>query len=458
MKEKIISYTSYFLSLLLVVNFIYNQINNYKFSKLNQFDLIAGVLLFFLLFNIGKVIKQALNLNSISVSIVFYLFSFFVFDILILFIYKELSFKNIFLLVNFLWFLFFLLFKKEFKATTLVLVNYFILNFFSRRYASLFSVNNNLVGDVDAVFFDQAKNVYENSYFISVKNFIMEGYPQFVSYLQALFLQLPNFSSEYNFYSFTSHLIFYLSILFFLELNISKNNKIILVALFTSLIGNSEWLQFLFTTSLMSEGVVSLFTAVLIVNLFDLKSSSRVVNALSFFNLGFLYLSKQFNSTIAIIIIIAFLFINRGSIVVFYGFFGFIINELAYLIIFPNISKEHHIRQIDLQDMIFDLILIRDLKFENILSILKNLWIDKPYVLIIIVFYLTFFNAYLKTYQLNLKESAIFIIVNLNFIMIFALYISAWQNMELESPIRYMLNMLHLTLVSIAIGFEKNKR
>ena len=171
-----------------------------------------------------------------------------------------------------MWFLFFLIIKKEFKTTTLVLINYFILNFFTRRYAKLFSVNNNLVGDVDAVFFDQAKNIYENSYFISVNNFIMEGYPQFVSYLQALFLQLPNFSAEYSFYSFTSHLIYYLTILFFLELNISKNNKIILVVLFTSLIGNSEWLQFLFTTSLMSEGVVSLFTAVVIVNLFESKS------------------------------------------------------------------------------------------------------------------------------------------------------------------------------------------
>jgi len=286
----------------------------------------------------------------------------------------------------------------------------------------------------------------------------MEGYPQFVSYIQALFLQLPNFTSEYSFYSFSSHLIYYLTILFFLELNISKNNKIILIALFTSLIGNSDWLQFLFTTSLMSEGVVSLFTAVLIVNLFEVKLSSKIVNSLSFFNLGLLYLSKQFNSTIALIIIISFLIINRGSIAVFFGFFGFIINELAYLIIFPNISKEHHIRQIDLQDMIFDLMLFRDLKFENILLILKNLWIDKPYVLIIIVFYLTFINAYLKTNQLSLQQVTIFLIVNLNFIMIFALYISSWQNMELESPIRYMLNMLHLTLVSIAIGFEKIKR
>lgn len=458
MKEKIISYTSYFLSLILVINFIYNQIINLKFSKLNQFDLLAGILLFLLLFNVGKVIKQALNLKSISFSIVLYLFSFFVFDILILFIYQQLSFKNTFLLVNFLWFLFFLIIKKEFKTTAFVLINYFLLNFFTRRYSKLFSVNNNLVGDVDAVFLDQAKNIYENSYFFSVNNFVMEGYPQFVSYLQALFLQLPNFSGEYSFYSFTSHLIYYLTILFFLELNISKNNKIILVVLFTSLIGNSEWLQFLFTTSLMSEGVVSLFTAVLIVDLFESKLSNRFVISLSFFNLGLLYLSKQFNSTIALIIIISFLLINRGSIAVFYGFFGFIINELAYLIIFPNISKEHHIRQIDLQDMIFDLILFRELKFENILSILKNLWIDKPYVLIVVVFYLTFINAYLKTNQLDPKEGAIFLIVNLNFIMIFALYISAWQNMELESPIRYMLNMLHLTLISIALNFEKIKR
>ena len=131
------------------------------------------------------------------------------------------------------------------------------------EFNSKLTINNNIRGDVEAVFFEQAKNIYESSYFISINNFVFEGYPQFISYIQALFLGISSNISTYNFFSFTSHIVFYLSLLYFIELDISNFHKMISVGLFSLLLLNSSFLQFLFTTSLMSEGLVSLFTGYL---------------------------------------------------------------------------------------------------------------------------------------------------------------------------------------------------
>ena len=53
----------------------------------------------------------------------------------------------------------------------------------------------------------------------------------------------------------------------------------------------------------------------------------------------------------------------------------------------------------DVMDTIFDLFLFRDLKLENFILILKNLWIDKPIVILFFIFYFYFFiqSLYIKS-------------------------------------------------------------
>ena len=60
--------------------------------------------------------------------------------------------------------------------------------------------------------------------------------------------------------------------------------------------------------------------------------------------------------------------------------------------------------------------------------------------------------------KFELKNDLIFILINLNIIFVFLIYISVWQNMELESPIRYFLNNLHLLIASILISIESVKK
>ena len=56
------------------------------------------------------------------------------------------------------------------------LISFVFLRAFVNLFKSRLTVNNNLIGDVNAVFYDQAKNIYENSYYYSINNFVFEGY------------------------------------------------------------------------------------------------------------------------------------------------------------------------------------------------------------------------------------------------------------------------------------------
>ena len=459
-EEKLYRYCCYSLFFVIIlnslINFVQKNILSYLFS-INFFDLVAGILLFAFLYLVGNLVKKIFKYDSLSVGIITYLFSFFIIDLLILFFYQQLTFIQIIMLVNLLWFTLFIFKSKDIKNLLQIIFSTFSLRMFFIYFESRLTKNNNIIGDVEAVFFYQARNIYEGSYFNSINNYIFEGYPQFLSYIQSVFLGLSANILQYNFYSFTSHIVFYLSMLFFIELNISKFHKLTLVTLFSLLILNSSFLSFLFTTSLMSEGLVSLFTAILVVNVLNDLSSDRTLDYKLFLVVGMLYFSKQFNSSLILLLIVLLYFISGRKKAVLYGFFGIVLKELLHLLVFTEVKKDHHIRQIDLTDTVLDLLFLRDLKIENILLILKNLWIDKPLVILFFVFYFSYIYSKIFVKKFELKADLIFLLINLNIIFVFIIYISVWQNMELESPIRYFLNNFHLLLVSIFLKLENKK-
>ena len=170
-----------------------------------------------------------------------------------------------------------------------------------------------------------------------------------------------------------------------------------------------------------------------------------------------MYFSKQFNSSLVIILVTYLFVITKFNKVVLFGYSSLILKELLFIFVFKDISKDHHIKQMDVVDTLLDLLFIRDLKIENFILILKNLWIDKPMTLIFIIFYFAYiFNTLIFKNSNNLINTS-FILINLNFIFVFLLYISVWRNMELESPIRYFLNYFHLILITSFQNIEMLK-
>lgn len=405
----------------------------------------------------GNSVKHSLKLESVSLGITYYLFTFFIFDSIVLFFYQKLSFLQILFIVNLLWISFFIFKIRSLKNFLFLTIPFISLRIFFNEFNSQFTINKNIRGDVEAIFFQQAKNIYEGSYFNSINNYVFEGYPQFLSYIQSIFLGLSSNIETYNFFSFTSHIVFYLTLLFFMELNISNFHKFISITLFSLLLLNSEFLQFLFTASLMSEGLVSLFTAILTISVINNTNNSKELDYKIFLLFGIMYFSKQFNSSLVLITILFLFFMKRRSKIVLFGFSGIVLKELLYLFVFTEVSKDHHIKQIDVRDTIFDLLLFRDLQIQNIFSILQNLWKDKPIVILFFIFYFSYIYSRIFVKKFELQTDLIFILINLNIVFVFLIYISVWQNMELESPIRYFMNYLHLLVISIFLVIEKTK-
>ena len=458
-EEKLYRFFCYLLIFVIFLNSIFNLLfgNKKYIDEINFFDLLGGLLLFLFLYAVGNSLKFSLRFESVSLGIIFYLFSFFIFDCIVLFFYRKLSFFEILLVVNLLWISFFMFKLKSLKNILSILISFTSLRLYFGEFNSKLTINNNIRGDVEAVFFEQAKNIYESSYFISINNYVFEGYPQFISYIQALFLGISSNISTYNFFSFTSHIVFYLSLLYFIELDISNFHKMISVGLFSLLLLNSSFLQFLFTTSLMSEGLVSLFTAILIITAINNTNNPRNVDYKIFLLLGVMYFSKQFNSTLVVILILFLFFVKGRNNLILFGLSGVVLKELLFFFVFTEVSKDHHIRQMDVTDTVLDLLLLRDLKIQNIFTIIQNLWIDKPLVILFFLFYFSYIYSKIFTKKFELQTDLIFILINLNIVFLFLIYISVWQNMELESPIRYFLNNFHLLIISTLLTIESAK-
>ena len=233
-----------------------------------------------------------------------------------------------------------------------MLVPFTFLRLYFEQYKHKLTFNNNIRGDVEVYFLNRQK-IFMKEAILFLLIIIFEGYPQFLSYIQSK--GTAGSISSYNFFAFTSHIVFYLSLLFFTELNISKFNKLISMGLFSLLILNSKFLQFLFTTSLMSEGLVSLFTAILVIAALNNLNNPDGLDYKIFLLLGVLYFSKQFNSTLVIILILCLFFIKGRNKIVLLS--GVVLKELLFLFVFTEVSKDHHIRQMNVTDTILDLLL-----------------------------------------------------------------------------------------------------
>ena len=83
---------------------------------------------------------------------------------------------------------------------------------------------------------------------------------------------------------------------------------------------------------------------------------------------------------------------------------------------------------------------------------------DKPLSILFFIFYFSYIYSKIFTKRFEFKTDLIFTLINLNIIFVFLIYISVWQNMELESPIRYFLNNLHLLIASILLSIESVKK
>ena len=450
----------YVLFLPLFLNFFYNFLTTSlieKFINFNYYDLISSLLLFLFLFLIGGLIKNSLQLINKSISIVLYLLSFFIADNIFTILGFGTDHYIVFLIVNSFWFIFLLSKKIKILDIAFLTVSISLLNFYNRVFFDNLGKNKNVIGDVKDVHLQNVQNLYEKSFLYSMNNSSLEGYPQLVAYFQATLNRISISTEIFSNLSSAINVLFFLTLLLVYETNISNFGKFIMGMTFTVLIYNSEWLKLIFVDSLMTEGTLSYLLAAILMGVVQTKNKGSKNLRLVFLLLGTLYLAKQFISLLSLIAVIYFLFLKETRKFAVFGFFGLILKELSFVTVFKNVTKNYHLKQIDLIDTFFDFILFRDLKISNIQTILRNLFLDKPSFLIFLIFFILLGILILKNKAFN-KDLVIYSsIVLINFLLVFLLYVSVWRNMELESPIRYFLNLLHLTIIFEFLMIEEIK-
>ena len=451
----------YILFLPLFLNFFYNFLTTSPIEKLlnfNYYDLISSLLLFLLLILIGDLIKNSLQLVNKSISIVLYLLSFFIADN----IFTILSFGTnhfiVFLIVNSFWLIFLLSKKTKILDLTFLILSIALLNLYNHVFFNNLSKNKNVIGDVKDVHLQNVQNLYEKGYLYSMNNSALEGYPQLVAYFQATLNRLSISIETFSNLSSAVNVLFFLTLLLVYETKISNLGKFIMGMTFTVLIYNSEWLKLIFVDSLMTEGTLSYLLATILTGVVQTKNKGSKNLRLVFLLLGTLYLGKQFISLLSLFAVIYFLLLKETRKFAIFGFLGLFVKELSFITAFKNLTKNYHLKQIDLVDTLFDILLFRDLKITNIQTIVKNLFLDKPTFLIFLIFFILFGLSVFKKEASNKDLMFYSFIILINFLLVFLLYVSVWRNMELESPIRYFLNLLHLSIIYEFLIIEKIKK
>lgn len=419
----------------IILNTVFNFFVSFSeiFLKFNIYNLISTFLFFLFLTFVGLNIKESLNLNTISFGICNFILSFFIFEIINLLMNLNLQFSSIIFLNLIFWIYIFLLKRNDINLLLYLISSISALRLFNYFYINKYEVNVNI--DVDVWYYIEfSKLISKNGYLFSLQNNIFEGYSQFSSYLHSLFHYLNFFTNNFEYYRSTTNVLFFLSILLIFESTKDISSKIFTVVLYVCLTLNSDWLNFLMIDSLMSEGILNYLFATLVFSIFKEENKSLV-----FFLFGFLIFSKQFYITLILLSLPIFILNKKYRKFSIYLVSGYIFKNIIYATRLKDLERDHHIRQIDLKDTFFDILLFRNLKVENIILIFKNLAEDVPLSLfIILMFFLYLYNLKTKkTFELNY----LFFLIFINFILILLLYISVWRYMELESPIRFILNL-----------------
>ena len=450
-----------------MLNFLLNIFQNpefiLNFSSQNIINFFSTFFISVFFLCLFKLISKSLKIDSNSLSAVYFFFSYFIFDSLFLPITKYLSFSENFYLVSTLWIIVIIYKKPKIQELLMVISSFLVSFFYNRFYLRILSDNSKYIelnSDVPLQWLDITSMIYDNNYFYALDNNLIEGQGLLISYIQSIILKI-NFNTEtFIFINNNYNLVFLISFLLIFDTNLTKKNKYISSASFLIVLLNNDWLYYLFANSLMLEGFVSLFFAIMIYYFYKHIHSNDKNSIYYFISFGSLVLSKNFISLIIILLIfysLKFIKQNRKVVFSFIVYFSYIVYQKIF---FSDLQNFAYTNEINFRELLFDLILLRNLQFDNITNIIKQFLIDKPTSLIVLFFLLINFYIFISKKRLSNTVFLIFIISLTNYLLVNILYISYWQNVEFESSYRYLMSCFHIIFLSNIVNldeFEKVK-
>ena len=175
---------------LIIYSKLFNRGLYFPLANENQIIKFASLsLLMFFLYLLSKIISQALNISSQSLSLVYFLLSFFLFDFLLIPFAKNIEFQTSFFVVSFFWLLLFILKKTPVLNLVYLSFSYLCVYIFNNHYFEIIGKENNyriLNSDVEVQWFPLVSMVHDNNLFYAFENSIIPGYGMLLSYTQAV--------------------------------------------------------------------------------------------------------------------------------------------------------------------------------------------------------------------------------------------------------------------------------
>ena len=433
------------------LNVFLKQEKNFSFTNTDFINLFIALIVFGFLVAVGMGISNVFNLNSISIGVTLYLFSFFMTDNYLVFVTKNIKFLYIFYFVNMVWISVAILSKR---INTPSLILFFVTFIFFRELVIDYLVNNYdlvpktfTVPDEDKVWLPLTTRIYEINYFNSLTNNPgHSGYGLLVSHINAVITALFVKSKFYYFYPFIKNIFYFLTMLFIFEIKSSKSSKFILSVVLLVVTLNSHWFRYIFFNSLMMESAVSYFFGVLLYGCINAKNKNQsYATALL---MGTLFFSKQFIAVISLFYLSYIFIIKKISLkTLFLGFSGFLSN----LIIFP-------LNNIDVTwSLYFNNNSVMDaessIKLSNFKNLINEFLIDRPISYFLFILFLLFIFNFRKNFS-QFKDPLIIVLINT--LLVFFLYIFLWTSeVEYGSSYRYFMNIFHTLLPVYLISIER---
>ena len=459
------------LLIIIVSPLLVNSLSNF-FSGKNDFlnYLYGNKVIIFAIFisslfyyQISNVVNKVLKLDSISLSLVYFLTSFYIFNLIFLPFLKEISFKTTIVFVFIFW-LCFLTYKVEKKIEIIKVIAFYVgsLFFNNRYYIELSNITGykELNTDVPLQWYKLANLISTENFYTAFNNNIIEGQTLAISYVQSLLFNLNFYFFDFSYIRLNSNLIIIFAVFVINDLCLSKQDKIIASVTLVPFILNSDWLTYLFMDSLMLEGLVGFIFATFLLNIKNHIFEKSYLNSyLYFFLFSFLFFTKQFVSTISLILLIYF-FIKYKNPRLLVGLIPYFIHKIFTNVYIPDSKEFELLKGTSIKELLIDILTFNNLAVDNVYKVFSQLLIDKPFVYFLFIFFIVnLLRLFLKlnsveSFTLNVSLAAIII----NFVLIFLLYIVWWKDFGIESSYRYVLNLFLLLFYSFLMNINLLKK
>ena len=356
------------------------NILNFEFEKFYSREILIRFCSFLLtsifFIVLSYCIKKILKINSNSLSITFFLTTYFIFDLCLLFFNRNISSRSSFYIVSTVWilFLFFRIDKKDFLyllSTFLFMRTFNRFNLISISDKSLYSDLNT---DVEVQWLPIAKMLYENNYFYAIQNNLIDGQSLFLSYIQTVIMRVNFDTFNFDFIQINANIVIIISSLLIFDLDISFKNKLISSTTLLLLLLNSDWLFYLLANSLMLEGLLNIFVATYFFNIKYFLNMNSKKSKMFFLTFGTLALTKQFVATLSLVLFIFLIVFIRNRQSIIFSVIPFTLNLIFKYLYFESANLVTYTNDLDYKDLILDFLYLRDLEFGNISKIVINFW------------------------------------------------------------------------------------